>query len=238
MVNRISNEKVEQIIKLRKEGLSVYKIAEIVGVYPTTVERWLKKTGNFEHPLYKTPPETIKRIIDLYKKGFSCEKIAKKLKIDRRVVYKYLKKAGFELNKYWLKPPSVKIPKDKTKLAYFAGLVDGEGWISLCKQSDKKHLVPFLAITNTSEELMEWLEENFAKHHYKIHVKRKTTVPSGKKITQKYELVWLTNRTTDVYILLKAILPFLVIKRKQAEKVLEVLEKRIKKARIMPPLGE
>jgi len=237
-VRKISDEKVKQIIKLRKEGLSVYKIAETVGVHPTTVESWLKKTGNFGHPLHKTSPETIKKIIALYKKGLSCRKIAEKLKIDQRVVWKYLEKAGFKLNRYWLKPPSVKIPKDKTKLAYFAGLVDGEGYISLCKQSDGKYLTPYLAITNTSENLMEWLEKNFAKHHYKIHVKRQTTLPSGKKITQKHELVWLTNRTTDVYVLLKAILPFLVIKRKQAEKVLEVLEKRIKRARIMPPLGE
>ncbi len=54
------------------------------------------------------------------------------------------------------------------KLAYIAGLIDGEGHLSISKCNGQL-ISPRLTITNTSKQLMKWLKLNFLKVYNSCH---------------------------------------------------------------------
>jgi hypothetical protein len=111
------------------------------------------------------------------------------------------------------------------ELAYFAGIIDGEGHISLVK-SRKKHrgkiytlYVPTLGVTNQSEKLVLWMSERI---RWTIH----SLNPN------KGEWGWAYRPAVcghGVKPLLEALLPYLVVKRRQAELLIQFIEMRGKK---------
>lgn len=110
------------------------------------------------------------------------------------------------------------------RIAYASGLVDGEGYIGIIKGSPRKdrkerchRFEARLLITNTNSEVISWLVSNFG-----------GTVSIKKRYSKKHKnaLVWaLTNN--KLYPFLKSIHPYLIIKKKQAEIVLNFLDKKI-----------
>jgi hypothetical protein len=124
-----------------------------------------------------------------------------------------------------------KIPE--VEKAYLAGIIDGEGVIGISKyhhpHAKREHYVTYFSIINTSKALADWLEE---KIFSKISVKRRM-VPRvsslGKKPCYRF-----TIGTKNACILLKAILPYLVIKKRQAELVIQFADVRLRKPRKAP----
>lgn len=92
------------------------------------------------------------------------------------------------------------------KLAYAAGLVDGEGTITLIRTASNQHRAPVLSLSSTSYELIEIMVNLFGgvvSHHktYKKHHRR----------SYSWRLVY--SRALDV---MRQLLPFLREKKKIA----------------------
>jgi len=108
----------------------------------------------------------------------------------------------------------------KIDLAYIAGIFDGEGWIGFRriyrqKQYQKTDIPirnePACAISNSNRWLLEWFKFAFGGHIYK----GKKTTPTGK------EIYFWTIHTQQARIFLQAILPYLKLKRAEAELALK-----------------
>lgn len=101
------------------------------------------------------------------------------------------------------------IPRDS--LIYFAGLFDGEGSIGVYRYGPKKaaRLNLSIAVTNTNLEVMQWIAATF-----KGNVREKTFY--GRKRAWS----WATA-ARNAGTILKAIYPFLVIKRDEAALAIE-----------------
>lgn len=107
--------------------------------------------------------------------------------------------------------------------SYLAGLIDGEGCFSAWKywNDNRTDCQPYyqyscrVTITNTSLALMKWLITNFGGSY-------RCAYPETKKHKARYEWRPRGNRNTKLLIL--AILPYLIIKKEQAELLLEFLE--------------
>lgn len=114
--------------------------------------------------------------------------------------------------------------REDVKLAYIAGLIDGEGTISLNKSTEKAHptwnpkYTPYISFTNTNLEALELVGRFFdsnTRHHvgsqdgFKGHKQCFRVVKSGKENVKK---------------LLEKLLPYLLIKRKQAELLIEYID--------------
>ena len=102
----------------------------------------------------------------------------------------------------------------ETEKAYLAGIVDGEGCITLHRRSPQGKNNPvyalFVEISNTSPALKKWLDERFPdKTYYRFITKAQ---PHHK---QGYE--WVLSGNRQVMVFLREIVPYLVIKREQAE---------------------
>lgn len=113
----------------------------------------------------------------------------------------------------------------KEKIAYAAGLVDGEGYIGIIKSAcwkGEKRLSPkfeaTLTVTSTNKEIISWLIEHFGGY---FHINNKASKIKNWKTSFKWRLG--NNKVTPFLL---AIYPFLIIKKKQAKVVLEFLKKR------------
>lgn len=101
------------------------------------------------------------------------------------------------------------------KLSYFAGVVDGEGSITLYLRSSKS-LRLRIQVANTSTVLMDWLKINYG-----------GTVSPVKRNRANHKLgyMWFTDGE-KAYDLIKLLEPYLLIKQPQARVSMEAWETR------------
>lgn len=102
-------------------------------------------------------------------------------------------------------------------LAYMAGLIDGEGYIALKRDHTAGCVTyaPVVRITNTSLEMLYWVQGRFG--GYVGHNK----MSGNGKWKESY--YWTVHHAKAASFL-SIILPYLVVKRKQAELVIQHYE--------------
>jgi hypothetical protein len=91
------------------------------------------------------------------------------------------------------------------ELAYTAGIVDGEGSVALTRW--KNSFLPFVQVTNTDRRIIDWLQERFGGSVYIFTRNSPIHKP-------RFNLRWVGKHSTALLIVL---LPYLVLKRQQAE---------------------
>ena len=107
--------------------------------------------------------------------------------------------------------------------AYIAGLVDGEGCITLRREVRKENhrgwrINPHVGIYNTNREVLEWAQQTLA-----CGCLWKTTM-SKKHAKAHYKQMYVLHfNAHDIRSLLPQLLPYLKIKKLPAELVLEYL---------------
>ena len=106
---------------------------------------------------------------------------------------------------------SLKLPDQIWKYAYLAALIDGEGSIIFGSKSQR-----IVTVANTDYGLMEWLQSNFGGN---IRIGR------AEGARRKTQYKWDLSQRLDVKLLLTSVMPFLVIKREKAVKMLLDLSK-------------
>jgi len=105
--------------------------------------------------------------------------------------------------------------EEKEKLAYLAGLIDGEGTITLLPTyPDRGIYATYLIVSNSEERLMNWLIKNFGGVVKEVR-SRNSSLRSTKKCFN-----WIL-RTKKAAEIIEKCLPYLIVKRPQAEVILE-----------------
>ena len=99
------------------------------------------------------------------------------------------------------------------KIAYLAGLVDGEGYLKTEKWGTIR-----LIIGMTNRKTIYWIHENFG-----------GTVARQKCQSGKMFYVWRMNQGKDLFYLLLLLIPFLVTKKKKLIGAFESLVKKFGK---------
>jgi len=103
--------------------------------------------------------------------------------------------------------------KQKEKIIYLAGIIDGEGCVKPNYLIKNKNLVARCVVSNTSFELVSWLKNNFG--GYIRIVKRE----GNRKIQY-----WWTLRNKEIKDLFPKIIPYLIIKKKEAIQSLSLIK--------------
>ncbi len=106
-----------------------------------------------------------------------------------------------------------------TDLAYLAGIVDGEGSISIGNYAVTSIGTPqfttYLSVTNTNKAMIDWLVEKFGTKSY-ARTPRQLSKNSRKP-------VWLWQITGDRLLhICEKIIPYIVAKRKQVEIMIQM----------------
>ncbi|MGH9317727.1 MAG: hypothetical protein ACRD1P_11560 [Thermoanaerobaculia bacterium] len=112
---------------------------------------------------------------------------------------------------------------DETKRAYLAGIIDGEGTIGILKVKPKDHRNVFhyavVEVSNTNSKLIEWLTVNVGCQSGCVVQNRTKLDKSGEKCKPLFRIAW---RSLQAERVIRIALPYLVLKREQAELVLRL----------------
>lgn len=122
--------------------------------------------------------------------------------------------------------PYQKVTYDPIKLAYLAGIVDGEGSLCVYRVNPAKYnryqtpnFRAVLNISNTRKELVEWLDENFSNFN-SGHKKHRRSIFKKNSTHERWIYEWVVQgyRLQDIC---EQLLPYLVLKKRQAELIIE-----------------
>lgn len=117
----------------------------------------------------------------------------------------------------------------REKLAYLAGIIDGEGSIILWKaKGDPKLRGQFnlrINISSTDKILIDWIYENFGGRCYECNAPSRKANPHWKK-----QYIWTVPRP-NILQFLKKIHPFLIIKKERCEVAIKFRETFAKRER-------
>ena len=101
--------------------------------------------------------------------------------------------------------------------AYLAGLIDGEGSISLCKsfaaRTNGRYIYPLVRLCNTDLRLIDWVSKRFSSGSRGYKTK------TDKRYKNVIHLAWACSDAIEV---LQATVPYLVAKKERAEIVLRL----------------
>ena len=111
----------------------------------------------------------------------------------------------------------------KEQWAYFAGIVDGEGCLTLSRAINKQrkhkpvliYYRPVLTIETTSKPLQDWLINVFGKGY---------CARNPHKGNHKDRYLWLLSKKADIFDVCLGIRPYVVIKKNQVEVMLDFLK--------------
>jgi len=165
--------------------------------------------------------DEIKKAIELYKQHISIAEIARRLGRSFEPIRKLIHKR-FNVRKGYLHSRTIKIP-DKLSLAYAAGFFDGEGYVGLNKHKykNKTFEIAQLKIDNTCKEVINWFKSTFQAGSIRVDEREK------KNPKHKTSYTWFLSRQLDILFFLKALLPFLKVKKIKAQKIIMFLEGRL-----------
>jgi hypothetical protein len=98
--------------------------------------------------------------------------------------------------------------RDNTELAYLAGIIDGEGWITAVRSRQTGKYTPHVGVATTDLPLIEWIKNHFGGSVY-------TRTPQKGVGPRKTRYEWQIHQSM-VDALLPEVLPYLVIKAERA----------------------
>ena len=108
------------------------------------------------------------------------------------------------------------------QLAYIAGIIDGEGSLGLSRQTNREACKPLIRVVMTNKECIHFLHAATGIGNFNID-----TPPEPRKTAYR----WSIGDRLEIYVLLKTVCPYLIVKKKQADVMLEFVERRIQGSR-------
>ncbi len=96
---------------------------------------------------------------------------------------------------------------------YSAGFIDGEGCFTTCGSAGFR-----LSMSNTNLEVLKWHQETF-----KIGVINSQHLPDNPNWNQAHK--WIVHKKKDLFWFIQQIYPFLKVKKKEVEIIIDFLKK-------------
>ena len=191
-------------------------------------ELGLERENNWKKVVKERPVKWSKELLeDLYwKKGYSIREIAKILGRNEKTVIQHMKAYGIpRRNIYQARYGKLTVDSlTSEEFAYLAGFLDGDGSITIDTNGRKNPRV-IIRFFNTDLNVINWIRSKLKRNYYRQY--------SGSPISKKKQHQIVIQKSIDVYYLLKGMLSYLIVKRKEAEKAIQLLEKSLKKHKVI-----
>lgn len=146
-------------------------------------------------------------ILDAYLAGITATDSGRLFGVGRKAVARLLARRGVT-RRHNFRSPALTLPSDAAAVGYLAGLIDGEG--SIITPSNG-HI--YVCITNTDSRLIGYLAAMGGCVTWN-KVRSANHTPCA---------VWRVARRVDAYRLLRAVEPYLIVKRAKARAALDVV---------------
>ncbi|HDZ13365.1 hypothetical protein LCGC14_0643850 [marine sediment metagenome] len=120
-------------------------------------------------------------------------------------------------------------PLTQVELAYLAGLIDGEGTITLERTGKRRMngvmgLSPSVIVANTDTSIVQWVVTSFERIGAKPYIKTQTPSQKNKRCKPCYWVI--VKSLTKSKKILTVVKQYLIAKRAQADLILEFIQIR------------
>jgi hypothetical protein len=206
----------DEIMHRYQDGVTAEQLAQDYGVGKSTMRYFLKTVCGItmrsprrgSEPRY--PQEHEEMIVREYQAGNNITLIASRHAMRYGNVQSILKRYGATTGRR-LRAPSIQVPTSEAQLGYLAALVDGEGSIRNFTHTGRRRVL--VRVVNTDRPLMEWLAQFGGTVHWHDRSAKHWKIAG----------MWTVSQAIDVYHLLIAIEPYLIIKRSLAQQAIRDL---------------
>jgi hypothetical protein len=216
------------------QKLTAKEIAEKLGRSESAVECKLSQLKlTRERRWTKEEIEFVKQNYSRLSAKEIAEKLGRTVEAVRAMAGKRLKivrPIEFIKNRSFIKTQELVNQLSDREKGYIAGLVDGEGTITIIVKevlhNGKKdfYLCPFLMVTNSNREVIEWLKEKLGGRTITDHYTRRDAKFGFRKTYYNFEM-----RGKRILPVLEVICPSLRVKREQCEAVIQFIRSRLGK---------
>lgn len=198
-------------------GATTVDLAKKYAMSPPAINSRLRRGGVVLRPAWRrcVGDTQLPEIVSAYQNGMSVVDIASQFGSSRSSIARFIRRSGVAMHPHGLRTRTVKIPTSQIALGYLCGLFDGEGNLQIRHKHGGSSVACKMAIYSTTPKVMQWLIANVG-GSARVDTKRtmkKGWLPIG---------IWSLYRAQDVAALLKAMLPYLIIKREKAEHALSI----------------
>jgi hypothetical protein len=228
-----AQDEVALLTSMVSQGYSYIDIAQKLGRTIHSV-RLKARSLNIRRIAYKKWSEEETQLLKVLLKTKSLSELSKIFKRSKGAIASKVHSLGLATDHYNELHNSTNINTNLPEWlkGYIAGLVDGEGTVSIVKTNrrDRKNeqYKPLIKISNTCRKALDVIIERvggFRYHSEKGRLSHNSRIPIYDILIEKHK---------DVEVFLKTILPYLLIKRKHAELVLKFCKSRLTKPNHAP----
>jgi hypothetical protein len=228
-----TQEEVALLTSMVSQGYSYIDIAQKLGRTIRSV-RLKARSLNIRRIPYKKWSEEEVQLLKVFLKTKSLSELSRIFKRSKGAIASKMYNLGLATDHYNELHDTTNINTNLPEWfkGYLAGLVDGEGTVSIVKtnRKDRKNeqYKPLVEITNTCRKALDIVIERVGS--FRCHSKKGRLYRNSRKAI--YDI--LIRKHKDVEVFLEMILPYLIIKRKHAELVLGFCKSRLTKPNHAP----
>lgn len=208
----------DELVRRRLAGESSQALAEEFGVTTSLVSHHVRNRAGVSLASPGLDAEQVDELVRRWQAGESVTSLAEEFQISASSACGYVfRRTGKKTAK--LRRRSVlHLPDSQVSLSYLAAMIDAEGCIT--RNTKVQTCTWQVVITNTSEELRQWLRPLGGNFYY-----------PRRQVNALQTFEWKITNARDVHMILLAVRPFLVIKRSRAEEAISDIENRFPQIR-------
>lgn len=210
-------EQVDEAYKRQLNSESVSKIAATMGVSYSTLRAAIwRRHGNLPSQLRTLTEAQLDEVYKRVLAGESVSGLAKEIGVNTSSLSRLLRRRfDFVPTPFW--SPTLTLPDNPGLVGYIAGLVDGEG--SIVRRNDSPRGGWCVTISLTHRETIDWLVS------WGGRLTSTGKANDRNRLGNKPVWRWMVARQQDVVALLRAIIPYLIVKQDKAQRALQELTK-------------
>jgi hypothetical protein len=228
-----TEEEIMKLKELASKGYNYIEIAKILSRSVHSVRIKAKSLGIRRKPYKGWTEEEVNKLKELLK-SYSLSEIAKILGRTKSSIATKVWELGLATEHYnaLRNTSNVNTNIPEWVKGYIAGLLDGEGVVSIVsvrrRDGENQHWKPYVGITNTCKDALEFVVKQIG--GFRFSTNKGVMCSHSKKPVYRIILV----KHKDVLEFLEMIMPYLIIKKKQAELVTEFCKSRLTKPNHAP----
>lgn len=220
----------EELVTHYLAGETTTELAAIHNATPAAIRNRLKAAGVTMRPARRRSlHDTVAaNVISAYGDGMNMADIAREYGVSHSTVQRTLAASAVRIRPHGLRGRTIRVPTNPVALGYLCGLFDGEGNLQFRDKHAGRSLGCKLSITSTTPGMMLWLVQNVGGsvlyNTGQVRMNR-GWLPIG---------CWNLYRAQDVALLLTVMLPYLIVKKEQAQSALRLFGSRFE-VHVSPP---
>lgn len=210
---KLTDAQIEEIVRRWKSGERGADLVKEFGVTSATINNHVYRRTEARRK--RISSDDVQEILLRYGEGETCVEIARTYGVHPSLIIHHIEKVTGTKPGLFRRKPQVTPPVSQIERARLATWIDSEGSICKKRERSRRGYRWHVCVVNTSQPLKGWIR----RFGGQINERGMSNPKSTKPIWQ-----WAVGAQLDVYLILKAVEPYLIEKRSNAVEAIVDIE--------------